>query len=99
MLNESFLVPGFSEETSLPEVAPSQPMNQSAALDAENSVFLSVQDVSRLLGIAAITVYRLVARRALPTYRLVRRILFRRSDVERWLAAHRTEPRDSRLCR
>ena len=64
-------------------------MNHAMHLDVGNTMFLSVQDVARLLGVAAITVYRLVARRALPTYRLVRRILFRREDVLAWLESGR----------
>ena len=98
MLNMSVPTGAPSQEAPLPEVVHSQPMNHANVLDVANPEFVTVEDLARLFGVATVTIYRLVARRALPTYRLVRRILFRRSDIERWLDAQRTEPRDPRLC-
>lgn len=80
------------------EGALSQPMNQSIVLNAEGKDFLSVEDVARSLGVATVSVYRLVERRALPVYRVLRKLLFRRSEVNAWLEAKRTAPRDPSVC-
>lgn len=77
----------------------SQPMTQSIALTGGTSEFLSARDVSSLLGVALVSVYRLAERRALPAYRFLRKLLFRRSDVLAWVESKRTEPRGPSVCR
>jgi len=67
-------------------------MTETISLPAAS--FVSPRELSRMLGVTVDSVYRLVARRALPVYRVLRRIMFRRSEVEHWLTAHRTAPRD-----
>lgn len=73
--------------------APSQP----DMLEHENAAMafrlLTVADVSTLLGVAPVTVYRLVARRVLPCCRLTsRRLHFRLSDVQRCVNARMQAP-------
>lgn len=70
-------------------------MTETIALPATQGPFLSPRELARFLQVSVDSVYRLAATRALPAYRVLRRILFRQSDIERWLEAHRTEPRDS----
>lgn len=65
-------------------------MTNTNTLDQEGPAFLSVRDVSRFLGVAAVSVYRLAARRALPVHRFLRRLRFRREDVLAWIEARRT---------
>jgi excisionase family DNA binding protein len=83
-----------STEGMLPQVVPSQPMNHTTPLAEASSEFLSVRDVSRLLGVATVSVYRLAERRVLPVYRLLRKVLFRRREVLDWIESKRTAPRD-----
>lgn len=59
--------------------------------------FISPQDLARLLRVSIDCIYRLAARRVLPAYRVLRRILFRRSDIDRWLEAHKTDARNPEL--
>lgn len=59
--------------------------------------FVSPGELASTLRVTIDCIYRLAAKRSLPTYRILRRVLFRKSDVERWLAAHRTDPRDPDL--
>lgn len=92
MLNPSVLAEGSRKESSRPTGALSKPMTHTLSLDVRNAPFLTVQDVSRLLGITVVTVYRLVARRALPAYRFLRRIRFLREDVLAWVEAKRIHP-------
>lgn len=73
-------------------VAHSQPMTHTQALAREEGPSLTVQAVSRMLGVAAVTVYRLAARRALPAYRFLRRLRFRREDVLVWLESKKVAP-------
>lgn len=72
-------------------------MHETSTLSATEASFVSPRELAQMLGITIDSVYRLVARRALPVYRVLRRILFRRSEVERWLAAHRTDSRNPEL--
>ena len=74
-------------------------MNQPISLTGDSSEFLSVRDVSRLLGVATVSVYRLAERRVLPVYRLLRRLLFRRREVLEWIESKRTAPREPPVCR
>lgn len=74
-------------------------MTQSIPLAEGTSEFLSAGDVSKFLGVALISVYRLAERRALPVYRVLRKLLFRRSDVLAWVESKRTAPRDPSVCR
>lgn len=73
--------------------APSQPdmlQHQNATMAFR---LLTVADVSTLLGVAPVTVYRLVARRVLPCCRLTaRRLHFRLNDVQRCVDAHMQAP-------
>jgi len=73
-------------------------MTQSIPLAGGTTEFLSARDVSSLLGVALISVYRLAERRALPVYRVLRKLLFRRSDVLAWIESKRTAPRDPSVC-
>lgn len=72
-------------------------MHETTSLAATEASFVSPRELARTLGVTVDSVYRLVARRALPVYRVLRRIMFRKSEVERWLAAHRTNPRDPEI--
>lgn len=90
----SLKAPGASVDLSQPT-----PMNETQALPAPEALFVSPRELAAWLRVSIDCVYRLAAKRALPAYRVLRRILFRRSDVERWLAAHRTDPRDPELWR
>lgn len=74
-------------------------MTQSIPLAGGTNEFLSARDVSRILGVALVSVYRLAERRALPVYRVLRKLLFRRADVAAWVESRRTAPRDPSACR
>ncbi|MBI5515246.1 MAG: helix-turn-helix domain-containing protein [Deltaproteobacteria bacterium] len=74
-------------------------MTDTCSLPTGDLAFVSPKELARHLRVSIDCIYRLVAKRALPAYRVLRRILFRRVDVERWLAAHRTDPRDPELWR
>jgi excisionase family DNA binding protein len=80
-------------------VAHSQPdpMTETSTLPPGEASFVSPRELARTLGVTIDSVYRLVAKRVFPAYRILRRILLRRSDIERWLVAHRTDPRDPTL--
>lgn len=80
-------------------VGPSQSesMTETLSLPAGNLAFLSPQELAKVLHVTTDCIYRLVAKRILPVHRVLRRILFRRSDVERWLDAHRTDSRNPEL--
>ncbi len=82
-------------------VATSQPtpMTDTQSLSATETIFVSPRELAAQLRVSIDCIYRLAAKRALPAYRILRRILFRRSDVERWLAAHRTDPRNPEIWR
>lgn len=73
-------------------------MIYSFALGPDASAFLSAREVSLLLGIAIISVYRLVARRELPVHRFVRRLRFRRDDLLAWANAHRMHGHANDVC-
>lgn len=98
MLNEQFV--SASPETPRQPIEPSQPesMIETSMLPG-GAVFVSPRELACLLRVSIDCVYRLAAKRTLPSYRMLRRVLFRRSDVERWLAVHRTDPRDPELWR
>lgn len=81
------------------QVEPSQSMTETIPLPAGDTPFVSPRELAQHLRVTTDCIYRLVAKRALPVYRVLRRILFRRSDVEHWLGAHRTEPRDKDIWR
>ncbi len=72
-------------------------MTETISFPTSDVAFVSPQELARLLRVTTDCIYRLVAKRVLPSYRVLRRILLRRADIERWLAAHRTDPRDSEL--
>ncbi len=74
-------------------------MTETISLPAGDTPFVSPRELAHQLRVTTDCIYRLVAKRALPVYRVLRRILFRRSDVERWLDAHRTEGRDKGIWR
>lgn len=79
------------------ELSQPTPMTETQSLPATEVFFVSPGELAALLRVSIDCIYRLAAKRILPAYRVLRRILFRRSDVERWLAAHRTDPRDPDL--
>lgn len=60
--------------------------------------FLNIRELSDLLRATPITIYRLVRRRALPVYRVCKRILFRRIDVEAFMATQRIAPLTPLVC-
>ncbi len=72
-------------------------MTETISLPAGDVTFVSPAELARHLRVSIDCIYRLVAKRVLPAYRVLRRILFRRTDVERWLNAHKTEPRNPEL--
>lgn len=72
----------------------SQPMIHTLSLGQGDAMFLSVREVSRFLGIAKVSVYRLAERRALPVYRILRKLVFRKEDVLSWVQSLRTAGRD-----
>lgn len=96
MLNSSVSADASQDESAA--VAPSQSMNHAMSIGEWDTTLLTVQDVSNLLGVACVSVYRLVARHALPTYRVLRRIRFRREDVLAWIETNRTPVRSPRVC-
>ncbi len=58
---------------------------------------LDVQESGALLGISPFTVRSWVRQRKIPFYRCGRRIVFSRTDLERFLEAHRVMPRETPL--
>jgi len=92
-------LPGSPSEKTRHEVGPSQPnhMTDTFSLTASDVEFVSPKELARQLRVSIDCVYRLAARRVLPAYRVLRRILFRRTDVSRWIESHRTDPRDPHL--
>ena len=77
------------------QVDPSQPtMTETSSFPAGDALFMSPRELARLLRVTTDCIYRLVAKQALPAYRILRRILLRRSDIERWLESHRTKSLD-----
>ncbi|TAK32762.1 MAG: DNA-binding protein [Myxococcaceae bacterium] len=98
MMHEQ-IVPTHQTASEQP-VGPSQPdsMTQYPVLPGD-ATFVSPRELACLLRVSIDCIYRLVAKRTLPSYRLLHRILFRRGDVEQWLAAHRNDPRDPDLWR
>ena len=48
---------------------------------------LSVYEAAALLGLSPRTLYNLVARGQIPVQRVRRRVMFRPSELERWLDA------------
>lgn len=74
-------------------------MTETQSLPATEVLFVSPRELAAQLRVSIDCIYRLAAKRTLPAYRILRRILFRKNDVERWLAAHRTDPRDPEIWR
>jgi len=72
-------------------------MYENTLHSARDGLFVSPAELARLLRVTTDCIYRLAAKRTLPVYRVLRRVLFRRDDVERWLAHHRTTPQDPEL--
>ena len=66
-------------------VALSQPMTHITSLDLPEPMFLSVREISVLLGIARATVYRLANRGILPAHRFLSKVVFRKKDVAAWI--------------
>ena len=88
-----------SSETPAQQVDPSQPdtMTQTISLPASDIAFLSPKELARYLRVTTDCIYRLLAKRLFPVYRVLRRNYIRRSDIERWLDAHKTNPRNPKL--
>lgn len=74
-------------------------MTGTILLPESDLAFVSPRELARQLRVSIDCIYRLATKRVLPAYRVLRRILFRRSDVERWLEANKTAPRDPSLWR
>ncbi len=62
-------------------------------LDQQASVpepqFLGVKEVSLLLGLEESTVYGLTSQRKIPHYKPGKKLLFKKSEIEEWILAHR----------
>jgi 5-methylcytosine-specific restriction protein A len=58
---------------------------------AEPKEFLTVDNLSELLQVDSMTIYRLVRRGVLPAYKIGRVLRFRRADVDEYLAKARIE--------
>jgi excisionase family DNA binding protein len=57
----------------------------------ENEI-LNVREASELTRLSVATVYAYVARRKLPHLKVGAKLLFRRSDLEKWLDQHFVKP-------
>lgn len=57
--------------------------------------FLTIDELSKYLGIKRSTLYQKVERREIPFYRFGRMIRFKRTDIELWIEGFRNEPTDS----
>ena len=53
--------------------------------------FLTVQEVSRYLGIKPATLYSKVEAREIPCYKFGRLVRFRQEDIEAWVENHRQD--------
>jgi excisionase family DNA binding protein len=53
--------------------------------------FLNVRELGELLRLSNTSIYRLVERREIAFIRLPRGLRFSRTDIEEYLARHRTE--------
>ncbi len=60
-------------------------------MEVQQKEFLSVRELQRWLGISRSKSYELIqlGPDSLPAYRIGRRLLVRRSEVEKWLENHR----------
>ena len=59
---------------------------------------LSIQDVSEITGLSVGTLYHFLSQRKIPVVRISsRRVRFRQSDIEQWLAGKVVPSRDP-LC-
>lgn len=65
---------------------------RSAAMAADEIVWLSTQEAARRLGITARTLYRFVDEGALPAYKMGRVFRLKRSDVDDFMEASRIQP-------
>ncbi len=65
---------------------------RSAAMAADEIVWLSTQEAARRLGITARTLYRFVDEGALPAYKMGRVFRLKRSDVDDFMEASRIRP-------
>ena len=53
---------------------------------------LNINEAAELLGLAKVTLYRYASMKMLPTVKLGDRLLFKQSDLEKWVDEHRVEP-------
>jgi excisionase family DNA binding protein len=53
---------------------------------------LNINEASELLGLAKATLYRYASMRMVPAIKLGDRLLFKQSDLEKWIDDHRIEP-------
>ena len=53
--------------------------------------FLSIGDLSEVLGIKKSTLYSLVENGELPHYKIGRLVRFKRNDVDAWMESHRVK--------
>ena len=62
---------------------------------AEQSIqgkeFLTIQELSRYLGIKTSTLYAMVGERKIPHYKVGRLVRFKRSEIDFWMEANRKE--------
>ncbi len=76
--------------------APSQLKNMNVAQITLNAdlEFLNLKEVSGILRIAPISVYRLISKQAIPVYRACRKILFKKQDVMAFIEKRRQGPKE-----
>ena len=60
------------------------------------SVALTVREVADLLSVDSKTVYRLAHRGELPGFKVAGSWRFMRNDIESWIEAQKSMPRDQR---
>jgi len=53
---------------------------------------LNINEAAAVLGLAKATLYRYASMKMLPTVKLGDRLLFKQSDLEKWIDDHRIEP-------
>ena len=53
--------------------------------------FIGVKDVAKWLGFSTHGVYRLVKQNRIPHYKLDFNVLFRTSELEKWIASKKIE--------
>ena len=58
---------------------------------------LNIREAAELTRLTVNTLYAYTARRKIPFIKLGAKVLFRQSDLEKWIDQHRVEPIGSRV--